>query len=731
MKLSVLLSLASVGVTCSFAPAQFRVARSAVTTWPLFAVDPLQVPSSEQQQEQQDFVRDSFAVNKHAEYATLLPGHMVQIRVGDISQSRKAWKKRRRSGSPILVPCSVLGMDRHQMVRWNLISVLYKYGESLTSEKWDSIGGGRGGGDGIVLTAKKLIRLYERDLGGSIRQHANAFGFKSSGDFLVSLFDEQIEADYGVEVVRGIKEHLLLVSSMPRGLAKSTVASAGLAQFVPATASVDAASSDVNDTTADDVPILSMAHTGIIKVRHPSAPVKKGSPPMFNFESLGAAVRIIQKDVDSRIQEGSILNAHVFSYDALGDGGNPLLTLSIDPPRGQVRHTMKGRARTLRQSEARAAKLQVTMPELRDAVDLTDLKVGDGPFSCRVIRVSSRAGAAFVDGGIARTRGKKQGGGTTKVLGMLRFDDMVEKVVSEDSVHTSMETSSELTEEEAAIIERALMLEDDDDEDDAEAMSINDLFMTDEDEDDEEIEEDVSALFEVDEDGNLSYTDPESGVLGNVDDDEEDVSGEDEDEDDMFLGMSPEERLNAIGLMLDSENDDDSVEQKEVEPLEARGASSTPAKSSIRFKSKKPRFLQMGDDVDVYIKAVFPQSGRFMVTLDPSIKEHKWKDVKNDAKAEKRTSRLAAKFGGEAGLARIEALEGTEIGGTVQAKSRTGDWFYVQPDDTGDEQQLPVGVAMPEIDSSSIEEGDRVLVRLEGIDKNRGQISMTVLKKLE
>jgi len=92
---------------------------------------------------------------------------------------------------------------------------------------------------------------------------------------------------------------------------------------------------------------------------------------------------------------------------------------------------------------------------------------------------------------------------------------------------------------------------------------------------------------------------------------------------------------------------------------------------------------------------------------------------------------LAAKFGGEAGLARIEALEGTEIGGTVQAKSRTGDWFYVQPDDTGDEQQLPVGVALPEIDSSSIEEGDRVLVRLEGIDKSRGQISMTVLKKLE
>jgi hypothetical protein len=64
-------------------------------------------------------------------------------------------------------------MDRHQMVRWNLISVLYKYGESLTSEKWTNIGGGRGGGDGIVLTAKKLIRLYERDLGGSIRVSTN------------------------------------------------------------------------------------------------------------------------------------------------------------------------------------------------------------------------------------------------------------------------------------------------------------------------------------------------------------------------------------------------------------------------------------------------------------------------------------------------------------------------------------------------------------------------------
>jgi hypothetical protein len=58
----------------------------------------------------------------------------VTIQVGDVGLARKAWKKRRRSGSPMLVPCSILQMDLQVMAQNNLMYLLYKYGlESKTS----------------------------------------------------------------------------------------------------------------------------------------------------------------------------------------------------------------------------------------------------------------------------------------------------------------------------------------------------------------------------------------------------------------------------------------------------------------------------------------------------------------------------------------------------------------------------------------------------------------------
>jgi len=42
------------------------------------------------------------------EAALLLPGQSVRIQIGDVAASRKAWKKRRRNASPILIPASVL-----------------------------------------------------------------------------------------------------------------------------------------------------------------------------------------------------------------------------------------------------------------------------------------------------------------------------------------------------------------------------------------------------------------------------------------------------------------------------------------------------------------------------------------------------------------------------------------------------------------------------------------------
>ena len=50
----------------------------------------------------------SAVVNEGCEAALLLPGQSVRIQIGDVAASRKAWKKRRRNSSPILIPASVL-----------------------------------------------------------------------------------------------------------------------------------------------------------------------------------------------------------------------------------------------------------------------------------------------------------------------------------------------------------------------------------------------------------------------------------------------------------------------------------------------------------------------------------------------------------------------------------------------------------------------------------------------
>jgi hypothetical protein len=62
----------------------------------------------------------------------------------------------------------------------------------------------------------------------------------------------------------------------------------------------------------------------------------------------------------------------------------------------------------------------------------------------------------------------------------------------------------------------------------------------------------------------------------------------------------------------------------------------------------------------------------------------------------------------------------------VKAKSKTGDWYYVQPEVDG----FPVGIAKTEADIS-LEPGQRAKVRVDGIDESRGQLALTVLESLE
>lgn len=99
--------------------------------------------------------------SQRPEYGALSRGTVVQVQVGDVSLARKAWKKRRRTGSPLLVPCSVLNADRQSMVRWNLSFLLEKFGKSQK--------------DGIQISSSELSNKYRTFLKSSLSVSFNVF----------------------------------------------------------------------------------------------------------------------------------------------------------------------------------------------------------------------------------------------------------------------------------------------------------------------------------------------------------------------------------------------------------------------------------------------------------------------------------------------------------------------------------------------------------------------------
>ena len=608
------------------------------------------------------------------ETAAILPGQVVSIRIGDMSNPRKAWKKRRRTGSPILVPCTILGMSKETMIKFNVINLLHRFGKPQEN-------------DGVVLSVGAVVKLYKHRLGGNLLEHAKALGYETIVKMFHAIFDDIAFRDTGVKVTRtgaGAKRELVLSSSLSVRLARESAFNAEFIQFRSSEEQADR-----------------MVHTGTtFQIEKEKKYQTLTSPDVIL--PLSAAVRISQADAESgRFQAGMECNAFFHCYDGMGDNGSPLVTCAVDPPRGQIREQMKRRAYVKRQVDAKTSRALEMAHSVEPGLDLSALSVGDGPISATVVTISSRASAVFVDLGVTRTKGKKSGGGTAKVLGMLTFDDMLDNMAEDDS-----------TDEEAALIEASLLEgtdedeEDDDydeeDDDDDDVMTVEDLFMDDEEEDD------VSDVYSMDDDGNVYMTDPSTGektVIGSADGEVDDA----EDEDNMFAGMSPEERLRAIGDMLQKEetpkNQSQSSKGKDVKPLTE---------------------IREGDKIDVYIRSISAQSGRFMVTLDASTKDHKMKDLKREKQVDKRLSKLAKTMGGEDGMVNILSSVGLELEGVVKAKSKTGDWYYIQPDVEG----FPVGVAKSEIDED-LEPGQRAKIRVDGIDESRGQLALTVLEILE
>lgn len=609
--------------------------------------------------------------SKKVQYAALAPGTVIQIQVGDISLARKAWKKRRRSGSPLLVPCSVINVDRQSTVRWNLIYLLLKFGHSCAS--------------GIQISLQELSQRHRTHLKASLSRHAFALGHDSVYALVMDLFNRKAQETYGVKVVPEDEDQLWLEASLSRFKAQKRAQLTPILQF--------------SDLGTDDT----LSHTGIVRNRQEEQTSEKGNEDeqksnFYRLQMLSAALRVQQEDVDNgTVQTGSRHPAVVFDYDTAGDAGAPLLTLSLNPSRNQVRERLK-----LGENKHRV----ISNPKYM----LKDLKAGDGPLQGKVVRLIK--GGALVDCGIGRSRNDE----IIQVLGFLKFRDAVMDSDSVRSVQVGVDLEMEQRED-----------DDDDDDDWDEALTIDDLdTIDDEDEDDEdwdedeqdevvedfdlasldnddEESEDITHLFKMDENGNLVYSDPETGET-------QIISMEDDDED-----------------------DDTTHSLDETQAIESTGRNSTPTQQQFKMSNpsqsekgkgrRKTKTLYIGDVVDLYVKSVSKQSSQILFSMDSALRGKRAKEIKHESEVDKKLSRLATQLGG---FHRIEELRGHEMEGVVMATSNTGDWLYVHPKEHG----LPVGVATisPNM-NGDIGKGDEVVIAVEGIDERRGQLALRILRK--
>ena len=531
---------------------------------------------------------------------------------------------------------------------------------------------------------------------------------------LLVLFNKKVEESYGVrlsEVPHEEGKVITLKAPISRTKAHKRASKAPLLQF-----------RDFEKGDHGDVDTLT--HTGYVRVRKDASAESQSYP--YQFLPLSAALRVSQKDdVESgRIEEGSIHPAVVFDYDVAGDSGAPLLILSLNPG---------GTREALRMKPDRKY-----TPIDHPQHILSELKVGDGPLIAKVVRLLP--GKALIDCEVGR---KVSAEGMVKVFGILRFQDSLELPTKEreeeaimdfegedcygtndisdlsiDDLDTEADFDSNYEEDEEE--------EDDDDDDELadDLLALRDETSLEEGlfEEDEEVE-DITHMFKMNEDGSMSYTDPENGETIVLDFDEDDDDEENEVDDDNVKDLR-DVRSSEDDLKKRSEGKGFLVQNQAPASRSKRTYRTKPLDSFLSRKSLQKKRLRVGDEVKVYIRSVSKQSNQFTVTTNQDVRGRKARELKKEGDAQKKLQRLEKQLGGS--LQRIFDLQGQECDGTVRATSQTGDWVYVQPFING----LPIGVARLHEDIKTVETGDSVRVRLEGIDAERGQIAMQVLSKL-
>lgn len=652
-------------------------------------------------------------------YSALSPGTVVQIQVGDVGKARKAWKKRRRSGSPLLVPCSVLSVDRQAFVRWNCMYLLEKFG-SPTSY------------GGIELELTQLIERHKTHLKTGLHKHATALGHEHIYDLIKDLFSKQAQDTYGIKLVER-DDTIILQAASSKMRAQKRASSAAIVQF-----------QDGDDN--------SLGHTGMVRVRNS----QQKSSNFYSVHPLSVALRINpakgnEFSLEGAIENGSIHAAVVFDYDTEGDAGKPMLTLALNPARVRERLKLGSPAKEaliLEQSKYTLDELKVGM-KLQGKVE-------------RFFR-----GGASIDCGVGRLRKDKS---LVQCLGRLNFRDAVVSTGYSSQLEDEMDgmdyddddDDEELYDEEDEDVDNFLdqldFNSDDFDDVETEEEDITHLFQqnddgslafrneetgtietivmdeegdTDDDDDDHDHEddheddgdadsEDITHLFEHKDDGSLWYTDPETGESHCVysDGDDRDLTDMFEEKDDgsLTLIQLDQSRTTIGDQHADDSETDASLDDSAYVRRERRSSSKVTG-------PKRSQRLTVGDQITVYIKSV-SRSGQLTLTMDSSVQGKRSRELKRDTEVSKRLARLSKRVGG---WSRIQQLLGMECDGIVKATSNTGDWCYVEPN----VEKIPVGVAT--VSQSMIEEdfrqGDGVRIRIEGVDENRGQLSMRILRR--
>jgi hypothetical protein len=676
-------------------------------------------PSSSRSETPQQPLRDTMtsdatssgsASTSPAFFSALSPGTVVQIQVPTdaMSKARKAWKKRRRSGSPLLVPCSILSVDRLACLRWNCLYLLNKFGQVPA----------KNGGTFVELNLEQLSQRHKSHLKQSLQSQATLLGFDDVRSLVTDLFSKQVQDTYGVKLVEKGDDLLLQAASSKMRSQKRAMAAA----IVQVQEGLDGSDS-------------SLEHTGMVRVRNP-----QDSANYYSIQPLSAALRInpINKSNNetfetAAIENGSVQSAIVFDYDPVGDAGMPLMTLALNPAR--VRDRLKMSINPAKRDESIIEGSNYKLDELSVGMQLEG-RVG------RLVK-----GGALIDCGVIRSRKDKS---VAKCWGRLNFRD----AVSPDSAQERMD---------GGMYEDDYDEEDEDDEmyDDEEDLDdiLGQLDLNNIDLEGDEESEDITHLFEQNEDGSLTYNNPETGeselISTDIDDDDDDASedithlfehapdgsllyedpktgkkhhvytdGDSGDITDLFVQHDDGSlTYNGSEDEIDDFDEDDNerfpiIDESEL--VEARGFQSV-----LTQAQRRPQLLKVDDVIAVYVKSVSRNSGQLSLTMDPSVQGKSAQDLKRESGVSKRLSRLSKQLGG---MKRMKQLLGKECNGIVKAVSNAGDWFYVEPE----LDNVPVGVAsVSEEIRESLARGDGVRIQIVGVDEERGQLAMRILQRVE